>query len=127
MNLERFIAALGPTEVVNEAPVEIADLAYDTRATTPGTLFFCVRGSRADGHPYAPTAVAAGAVAVVVERPLDVAVPQLVVANVRAAMPDAAVAFFGDPSRELEVAGITGTNGKTTTAFLLHAILNTAG
>src|SRR5215467_2309528 len=101
MNLERFIAALGPTEVVNHAPVEIADLAYDTRATAPGTLFFCVRGSSADGHELAPAAVAAGAVALVVERPLGLAVPQLVVADVRAAMPLAAVTFFGDPSREL--------------------------
>jgi UDP-N-acetylmuramoyl-L-alanyl-D-glutamate--2,6-diaminopimelate ligase len=127
MNLERFIAALGPTEVVNHAPVEIADLAYDTRATAPGALFFSVRGSTADGHAFAPKAVAAGAVALVVERPLDLAVPQLVVADVRDAMPRAAVAFFRDPSRELEVAGITGTNGKTTTAFLLHSIMDAAG
>jgi UDP-N-acetylmuramoyl-L-alanyl-D-glutamate--2,6-diaminopimelate ligase len=127
MNLERFIAALGPTEVVNGAPVDVGDLAYDTRTVVPGTLFFCVRGSAADGHALAPTAVAAGATALVVERPVDAAVPQLVVPDARAAMPRAAVLFFGDPSRELDVAGITGTNGKTTTAFLLHAILEAAG
>jgi len=127
MNLERFIAALGPTEVVNGAPVDVGDLAYDTRAVSPGTLFFCVRGSAADGHAFAPSAVAAGAAALVVERPVDASVPQLVVPDVRAAMPAAATLFFGDPSRELEVAGITGTNGKTTTAFLLHAILDAAG
>jgi UDP-N-acetylmuramoyl-L-alanyl-D-glutamate--2,6-diaminopimelate ligase len=127
MNLERFIAALGPTEVVNGAPVDVIDLAYDTRAVSPGTLFFCVRGSSVDGHAFAPTAVAAGAAALVVERPVDAGVPQLVVPDVRAAMPRAAALFFGDPSRELDVAGITGTNGKTTTAFLLHAILDAAG
>ncbi|HEY3184722.1 MAG TPA: UDP-N-acetylmuramoyl-L-alanyl-D-glutamate--2,6-diaminopimelate ligase [Gaiellaceae bacterium] len=127
MNLERFIAALGATEVVNGAPVDVGDLAYDARAVVPGTLFFCVRGSSADGHAFAPTAVAAGAAALVVERPVDAAVPQLVVPDVRAAMARAATLFFGDPSRELEVAGITGTNGKTTTAFLLHAILDAAG
>jgi UDP-N-acetylmuramoyl-L-alanyl-D-glutamate--2,6-diaminopimelate ligase len=127
MNLERFIAALGPTEVVNGAPVDVGDLAYDARAVVPGTLFFCVRGSSADGHAFAPTAVAAGAAALVVERPVDAAVPQLVVPDTRAAMPRAAALFFGDPSRELEVAGITGTNGKTTTAFLLYAILDAAG
>jgi UDP-N-acetylmuramoyl-L-alanyl-D-glutamate--2,6-diaminopimelate ligase len=127
MNLERFIAALGATEVVNGAPVDVGDLAYDTRAVVPGTLFFCVRGAAADGHAFAPTAVAAGAAALVVERPVDVAVPQLVVPDVRAAMPVAAALFFGDPSHELEVAGITGTNGKTTTAFLLYAILDAAG
>jgi UDP-N-acetylmuramoyl-L-alanyl-D-glutamate--2,6-diaminopimelate ligase len=127
MDLERFIAALGPTEVVDRAPVEVRDLAYDTRSVAPGALFFCVRGASVDGHDLAPVAVDAGAAALVVERRLDVAVPQLVVSDVRKAMPAAAVLFFGDPTRELEVAGITGTNGKTTTAFLLHSILTAAG
>jgi UDP-N-acetylmuramoyl-L-alanyl-D-glutamate--2,6-diaminopimelate ligase len=127
MNLERFIAVLGPSEVVNRAPVEIAQLAYDVRTVAPGALFFCVRGSLADGHAFAPTAVACGAAALVVEERVTVEVPQLIVADVRAAMPPAATLFFGDPSRELEVAGITGTNGKTTTAFLLHSILDVAG
>src|SRR5215208_569826 len=127
MNLERFIAALGAAEVVNGAPVDVTDLAYDPRAVVPGSLFFCVRGSNADGHAFAPTAVAAGAAALVVERPLDARVPQLVVPDVRRAMPRAATVFFGDPSHELEIAGVTGTNGKTTTAFLLHAILDAAG
>jgi UDP-N-acetylmuramoyl-L-alanyl-D-glutamate--2,6-diaminopimelate ligase len=127
MNLERFIAALGPAEVVNGAPVDVRELAYDTRNVTSGTLFFCVRGSAADGHAFAPTAVSLGAAALVVDHPLDVAVPQLVVLDVRRAMPRAATLLFGDPSRELDVAGVTGTNGKTTTAFLLHAILDAAG
>src|SRR6266566_4603666 len=127
MNHERFIAALRPGDVVNEAPVDVLDLAYDTRAVTPGTLFFCVRGSRADGHAFAATAAAAGAVALVVDRRLDLDLPQLVVADVRRAMAPAAALFFGEPTRELEVAAVTGTNGKTTTAFLLHAILAAAG
>src|SRR5215216_2503586 len=110
MDLERFIAALGPTEVVDQAPVEVRDLAYDTRAVGPGSLFFCVRAASVDGHELAPVAVDAGAVALVVERRLDLHVPQLVVRDVRAAMPAAAVLFFGNPTRELEVAGITGTN-----------------
>ena len=127
MDLERFIVALGPTEVVDQAPVEVRDLAYDTRSVTPGALFFCVRGASADGHELAAAAIAAGAAALVVERRLEVTVPQLVVSDVRTAMPAAAVLFFGDPTQELEVAGITGTNGKTTTAFLLHSILAAAG
>src|SRR5262249_47389573 len=127
MNLERFVAALGPVEVVRPAPVDVRDLAYDTRAVTAGTLFFCVRGSSADGHAFAPTAAAAGAVAPVVEEPVAVDPPQLVVPDVRRAMPAAATVFFGDPTAELEVAGVTGTNGKTTTAFLLHAILDADG
>jgi UDP-N-acetylmuramoyl-L-alanyl-D-glutamate--2,6-diaminopimelate ligase len=132
MNLERFIAALGPGEVVNAeemagAPVEIRDLAYDTRTTGPGSLYFCVRGSHADGHSFAPAAAEAGAAALVVESPVAVDLPQLVVPDVRAAMPPAAVLFFGDPSATLPVAAVTGTNGKTTTAFLLRSIFEAEG
>jgi UDP-N-acetylmuramoyl-L-alanyl-D-glutamate--2,6-diaminopimelate ligase len=86
-----------------------------------------VPGLKADGHDFAPAAVAAGAAALIVERPLDLAVPQLVVADVRGAMALAADAFFGFPTRELQVAGVTGTNGKTTTTFLLFSILAAAG
>ncbi|HEX4525555.1 MAG TPA: UDP-N-acetylmuramoyl-L-alanyl-D-glutamate--2,6-diaminopimelate ligase [Gaiellaceae bacterium] len=107
--------------------VEILDLAYDVRSVTKGALFFCITGANADGHDLAAAAVAAGAAALVVERPVDVAVPQVLVPSVRAAMGPAAVSFFGDPSRELEVAAVTGTNGKTTTAFLLQAILEAGG
>jgi UDP-N-acetylmuramoyl-L-alanyl-D-glutamate--2,6-diaminopimelate ligase len=107
--------------------VEVTDLAYDTRAVTPGALFFCIPGSAADGHDLAPEAVERGAVALVVERRLDLDVPQLLVPSVRAAMGPAASEFFGRPSDELEVAAVTGTNGKTTTAFLLQSILEAAG
>ncbi len=127
MNLERVIAALAPTEVAGGASVDVLGLAYDTRAVRPGSLFFCVRGERFDGHDLAGQAVDRGAVALVVERRLDLPLPQLVVPSVRAAMPRAAVAFFGDPSAELGVAGVTGTNGKTTTAYLLWSILDAAG
>ena len=127
MQLERLAPALDPVGVVNAAPVEISDLAYDTRAVAPGALFFCVRGSRADGHELAAEAVARGAAALVVEHALDPAVPQLVVADARRAMAPAAVAFFGDPSRELDVVAATGTAGKTTTAYLAYEILRAAG
>src|SRR5215831_8498835 len=127
MQIDSLIAALAPREVVGHAPVEIRDLAYDARAAEPGSLFFCVPGERADGHDFAPQAVEAGAVALVVERALDVEVPQVVVRSARAAMPVAADEFFGRPTERLQVAGVTGTNGKTTTAFLLYAILAAAG
>jgi UDP-N-acetylmuramoyl-L-alanyl-D-glutamate--2,6-diaminopimelate ligase len=127
MQLERVIAALAPLHVVGRAPVEIADLAYDARAVTPGALFFCVTGSRFDGHDFAADAVARGAVALVVERRLDVAVPQVVVTDTRAAMAVMASDFFDRPSERLQVVGITGTNGKTTTAYLLYSILEAAG
>src|SRR5580765_3052110 len=127
MQLERLAPALGPFDVVDAAPVEITDLAYDTRGVTPGALFFCVRGAHVDRHELAPDAVARGAAALVVERPLDLAVPQIVVADSRRAMAPAAVAFFGDPSRELDVVAVTGTAGKTTTTYLLYEILRAAG
>jgi UDP-N-acetylmuramoyl-L-alanyl-D-glutamate--2,6-diaminopimelate ligase len=127
MELDRLAAALGPVGIAQEARVEVRELAYDARSVTPGALFFCVPGGRADGHEFAPEAVSRGAVALVVERPLELSVPQLVVADARAAMAVAADEFFGHPSRALQVAGVTGTNGKTTTAFLLFSILEAAG
>jgi UDP-N-acetylmuramoyl-L-alanyl-D-glutamate--2,6-diaminopimelate ligase len=127
MDLERLIDALAPTDVVQRAPAEVLDLAYDTRKVERGALFFCVPGERADGHEFGAEAVARGAPALVVERPLDLAVPQLVVPSARAAMATAADVFFGEPTRELQVAGVTGTNGKTTTTFLLRSILEAAG
>ncbi len=127
IELEVLSRAVRPVRTVNAAPVAVTDLAYDARRVTPGALFVCVPGLRADGHEFAADAVGRGASALVVERPLELTVPQLVVADARAAMALAADAFFGSPTRELEVAGVTGTNGKTTTAFLLYAILAAAG
>jgi UDP-N-acetylmuramoyl-L-alanyl-D-glutamate--2,6-diaminopimelate ligase len=127
MQLERLIAALAPTDVVGGAAVEIRELAYDAREVPRGSLFFCVPGARVDGHELAAEAVAAGAAALVVERPLGLEIPQVVVPSVRGAMPRAAVAFFGDPTAELRVLAVTGTNGKTTTAYLLSSILEAAG
>jgi len=127
MQLERLIAAIGPTEVVGRAPAELHDLGYDTRHVSQGSLFFCVPGAEVDGHDLAPSAVEQGAIALVVERMLDLDVPQLVVPSVRAAMPKAAVAFFGDPTRELDVVAVTGTSGKTTTVFMLRSVFEAAG
>jgi UDP-N-acetylmuramoyl-L-alanyl-D-glutamate--2,6-diaminopimelate ligase len=106
---------------------EIAALAYDDRRVAPGTLFFCVPGFTRDGHDFAPDAVARGAAALVVERPLGLGVPEVVVPSVRAAMGPAAARFHGNPTAALDVVGVTGTNGKTTTAFLVRALLEAAG
>jgi UDP-N-acetylmuramoyl-L-alanyl-D-glutamate--2,6-diaminopimelate ligase len=112
----------------NGAPeIEISGLAYSSESVTPGALFFCVRGFRSDGHDFAPDAVERGAAALVCERSLGLGVPELVVPDVRAAMGPAAARFYGDPTRELRVVGITGTNGKTTTAFLVRTLLEAAG
>ena len=106
--------------------LEISSLAYDNRDARPGTLFFCVPGFRVDGHEFAPDAVARGAVALVVQRRLDLDVPQFVVGDVRSAMGPAAARFFGDPTADLATVGVTGTNGKTTTTFLVRAMLEAA-
>jgi UDP-N-acetylmuramoyl-L-alanyl-D-glutamate--2,6-diaminopimelate ligase len=107
--------------------VDVRDLAYDSRRVQDGTLFFCVPGAVADGHDHAAAAVAAGACALIVERELPLPVPQIVVDSCRAAMGPIADVFFGRPSERLLVLGVTGTNGKTTTAYLQHAILAAAG
>jgi UDP-N-acetylmuramoyl-L-alanyl-D-glutamate--2,6-diaminopimelate ligase len=127
IELERLSQAVRAERTVNPASVSVTDLAYDTRRVEPGSLFVCVPGLRLDGHELAPQAVGNGAVALIVERPLELPVPQLVVADAREAMALAADAFFGHPSRDLEIAAVTGTNGKTTTAFLLFSILAAAG
>ena len=107
--------------------VEISGLAYSSQSVTPGALFFCVPGFSSDGHDFAPDAVQRGAAALVTERRLDLGVPEVVVDDVRAAMGPAAARFYGDPTAELDVVGITGTNGKTTTAFLVRHLLEAAG
>ena len=113
--------------VVGDGSVEVVDLAYDSRKVGPGTLFFCVRGEKVDGHEFAAGAVEAGAVGLVVERELDLDVAQLVVPDARTAMAPLAARFWGDPTTELRVVGVTGTNGKTTTAFLVREIFEGAG
>jgi UDP-N-acetylmuramoyl-L-alanyl-D-glutamate--2,6-diaminopimelate ligase len=107
--------------------VDVTSLAYDNRLVRPGSLFFCVPGFVGDGHDYAPDAVERGAVALVVEHRLDLDVPQAEVTSVRAAMAQAAARFYGDPTAQLAVVGVTGTNGKTTTAFLVRALLEADG
>src|SRR5215216_7916614 len=115
-------------ELLGDGPdVDVDALAYDNRAVKPGTLFFCVSGFTRDGHDFAPDAVARGAAALVVERPLGLGVPEVLVDDVRAAMAPAAAAFHGDPTADLCAVGITGTNGKTTTALLVRDLLEGAG
>jgi UDP-N-acetylmuramoyl-L-alanyl-D-glutamate--2,6-diaminopimelate ligase len=107
--------------------VEISALAYSSNSVTPGALFFCVPGFTSDGHDFAPQAVERGAAALVSQRRLDLGVPEVVVDDVRAAMGPAAARFYGDPTATLDVVGITGTNGKTTTAFLVRHLLEATG
>ena len=106
----------------------IGDVVFDSREVRPGSLFCCVPGAIDDGHAYAAAAVEAGAAALLVERWLDdVAAPQVRVPSVREAMGAVAAVVFGDPAASLSMAGITGTNGKTTTTYLLESIWRAAG
>lgn len=114
-------------EVLGEPGTAVAGAAYDSRAVVPGGMFFCVVGHRMDGHDFAAEAAAAGVAALCVERRLDIAIPQLVVASVRKAMPLVSAAVYGAPGDDLVLLGVTGTNGKTTTAYLLDAIARADG
>ncbi len=126
--LSDIVSDLPGAQLRGDADAEIASLAFDTRRVEDGALFFCVPGASRDGHEFAADAVAAGARAIVVERELDgVDVPQVVVPATRAAMGPIADRFFDRPSGAIDVFGVTGTNGKTTTTYLLRAMLAAAG
>ncbi len=128
VRLEELAGVAGGARIVGDGSAGVVGLAYDSRKVTPGTLFFCVPGEKVDGHDFAAAAVETGASGLVVERELPkLEVAQVVVEDARAAMAPLAARFYGDPTNELKVAGITGTNGKTTTAFLLREILEFAG
>ncbi len=108
--------------------VDVSGIAYRSDRVAPGDAFFCIRGFRHDGHDFAPDAQARGAAALVVEAPLPgLDVPQVVVPDTRVALAVAAAAFYGRPSSAFDLVGITGTNGKTTTTYLLDSIFRSAG
>ena len=127
MELADLAQGLAGAEVRGDPGVRVHGVASHSRDVAPGTLFFCVPGAARDGHEFAAEAVAAGATVVVCERDVDLAVTRLVVPSVRAAMPVIAARFYGHPSRQLTVVGITGTNGKTTTAHLAAAMFEAGG
>ena len=124
-------ATIGTAAQVRErgiGAVEIRGVAFDSRRVGPGFVFVAVPGGRADGHDFVAAAAALGAAAVIVERAItDVAVPQIVVDDARRALAATAAWWYGDPSLELGVIGVTGTDGKTTTSFLATAVLESAG
>ena len=109
--------------------IQVRGLAYDSRQVTPGDVFIALKGLKAAGADFASDAIRRGAVAVVADRPpaAPTSVPWVVVPDARAAMAGLAAEFYGHPSRSMQVVGITGTNGKTTTAYLLRAVFESAG
>ncbi len=128
MKLKALIGRIpGEVSTKGNTDIEISELCVDSRRATPGALFFCTPGLHMDAHDYAPQAVEKGASALVVERFLPLDVPQVKVEDVRVAVSYVASEYFGNPSEKLMMLGITGTKGKTTTSFLVKAIMEAAG
>ena len=132
MLLREVLADTGAAGLDELPRTEVSALAYDHRTVGDGTVFFCVPGFTRDGHDFADEAARDGAAALVVDHvvaldPGSPPVPQVLVPDVRAAMAPAAAALHGDPTARLKMVGITGTNGKTTSAFLMRDVLEAAG
>ncbi len=125
MTWNDLVSLIPGPEASRETAGEIGRLRYDSRGVEPGDVFFALRGEEADGHDFIGKALEAGAAGIVAEseRPPGLTVPWLRVQGSRLALALAADAYYGHPSRDLRVVGVTGTNGKTTTAFLLHHLV----
>jgi UDP-N-acetylmuramoyl-L-alanyl-D-glutamate--2,6-diaminopimelate ligase len=122
-----LLGVLGDARVVGALPPQVDSIVTDSRESKHGSLYVALRGARVDGHHFAHVAVENGAVAVVAEHEMAIDAPQLIVADTRVAISRLADAFYGKPSQALRIAGITGTNGKTTTTHLVRAICEAAG
>src|SRR5690348_1956261 len=124
-SLAQLIAGAGESSLSGNPDVTIASIAVDSRRVEPGALFVCLRGARDDGHEHVAEAVAGGAVAVLAERPIavpgDVALVR--VHDALAALSPIAATLYDHPSQELTIAGVTGTNGKTTTTHFIESIM----
>lgn len=128
MGLGALADAIGPDQVIGMPTGQVLGLTTNSAEVTPGSVFFAIPGQVHDGWEFVPDAAAAGALAVVAERDTpDLSIPQLIVSNARHAVADAADAWFGRPSEQLRVYGITGTDGKSTTSFLALGVLLDAG
>ncbi len=130
MNIKNIQQLIPRSELrIKSEDIPLTGLSHDSRKVDPGSLFICISGVKMDGHQFAEVAVKSGAVALVVEKYLPELshVPQLIVEDARKAESIISACFYGYPSRKMSVIGVTGTNGKTTTTYLLEAILKAAG
>jgi UDP-N-acetylmuramoyl-L-alanyl-D-glutamate--2,6-diaminopimelate ligase len=129
ISLARLLAGAGVAVSSGDPNVPISSISVDSRRVKPGALFICLRGARADGHDHAAAAVAAGASAVLAQHPIDLGsrAAFAFTDDTLGALSKIAAVFYGEPSKQLNVAGVTGTNGKTTTTYFIEAIARAAG
>jgi len=123
MKVNELSSCLAASQLFGDGDTEISDIQTDSRRVKPGDLFICLPGHTVDGHDYAPQAAAKGASAIVCERKLELDLPQIIVDDCRFAMSVMSNAFFGSPSSRMRMIGVTGTNGKTTTTYLIERIM----
>ena len=130
MNLSQLLAPIPDARQFGSSDPDIAGLSFDSREVEPGHAFFAVPGEVVDGRKYCEAAVSAGAIAIIAESQPDTDIEKSVVwyavPDARIAMAEVASLFYGQPSYDMKVVGITGTNGKTTTAFLIHHLINSS-
>ena len=126
MKLRELLEGLSPVSATADLEMEISGVSYDSRTTRPGDLFVAMTGFETDGHAYIPKAAEAGAAAVLCQRPPENGLPYVQVENSRRALAVLGANFYGHPAEQMTMVGITGTNGKTTTTYLLKAILEQA-
>ncbi len=127
MRLDQLLDGVRVLDIIGDPAVEVTAITFDSRAVRPGALHCCLPGGQQDGHCFAGDAVAAGARSLLLRHDVELPVSRVLVDDPRAAMAPVAAAFYGHPSRSLAVVGITGTNGKTTTAHLVAHVLSAAG
>ena len=123
MKLEELIENLHYVKLINFKNVEISGISYNSQTTKKDNIFVCITGEKTDGHNFYKKAVEVGAAALMVERPLDTHLPQVVVQSTKKQLADIAGKFFAYPSKNLNLVGVTGTNGKTTVTHLIQKIL----
>ena len=116
-----------PYALPEDDTIDIADVVYDSRKIVPGCLFVCLKGAKADGHRFAAEAEKQGAAAILAEDPVEVSVPVILAQDTRKALAEVSAAYFHHPAKDLCVIGLTGTKGKTTTAWMIRSILEHAG